>query len=331
MEYEVTVEDGGQNMPVHYAQDALPPQLSVAPTMEGSQIDSVMRISSLALARPRNEPLALKKAIENANPSWLWRIKNRGEGLSVKCARSIIRYYRNVAVNTFVADTVIPGDNGRMIPSWRLTALAIDMENLVVETSTATVPKPARNNSEADLAYTQRCLQQQLSFLGRIERNAIMKIVPGEWQDQIKEAIYERERSKPLPARIEGLIKSFAAMGISERNMETVLGINPRKMSEGQYQDMLGRGMAVKNDETTKEEAFPELYRHDEASEADLPANTRALNEAIKSAGSTPAGALATARELFGDDIKRLENLTQGQADQLIGKLRDDAMRKMEE
>lgn len=311
------VIEAGELIP--YGNGNLPMSQSVAPTKEGSQIDAVMRLSELAWRRPRNEPAALRKCLAAADASWLWRVPNRGEGLSVKCARSIIRYYQNVAVIPNVLDTMIPTDSG-MKPGWAMTVVAVDMENMVIETSTATTPKPERNKGEKELAYQQRCFQAQLAFLGRLERNAIMKIAPGEWQGQIKAEILRREQGKPLAERVPKLIMALAAIGVNERDIEIVLGCKPLVMAEAQYQDLIGRGGAVKEGECTKDMAFPELAR--EVAAADEPVNITALEREFKTLGIVRATALEIARELHGDTLKRLENMTRAQGEALIATLK---------
>lgn len=234
--------------------DDYPAQLPVQ-QQASSAMGAIMQIAPMAMARPRNENKALQRVLAAADDSWYWAIPNRGEGLSVRGARSAVRHYRNVGVVPYVEEIMLPsGETG-----WRMTVLAIDMENVVIETSSATCTKPTRKKDEKDLAYEQRCFQQQLAFLGRIERNAIFKILPGEWQEQIKGAIFAKRKLDPLPKRINEVVQRCESLGVNVAAIKKLLGCAPQQMSEAQWSDLWGRTNAIKNEGFAVADAFPEL------------------------------------------------------------------------
>lgn len=256
---ETAIVQATTNLPALQSQNN-----SVAPTREGSQINAVMTIGSqLALCNPRNEGAVLRKVLGAADESWLYSIPFAGDngkqnvtGLSVKCARTAVRHYRNVAVFPAVREIVAPNDNGEYVPAWEMTVAVVDLENNVIETTNVVTHKPQRKNGEKDMAYTQRLYRQQLAFLGRVERNAIMKILPGEWVAQIRATIKAKSQLKPLSERVKETVAGCEALGVTKRDLERITGCKADTWSEVQWADIRGRLTAVREGEGDRDEVF---------------------------------------------------------------------------
>lgn len=228
-----------------------------------NQLEVIASLAAVARANPRNEAHALRKILSAADASCVWAVPNRGSGLSVKCARLAVQAYRNVAVIPSIMETLVEVDGGRQVPGWKIQCLAIDMENMVIQMTSGTTTKPARKPGEKDLAYEQRCFQQQLAFSGRIERNAAMKIIPGSWQAQIRQAVDNKARMDPLEKRRLKLKNECAAIGITDQHARDIHGAAISTFNEEQWADFYGRVGAVRNKECTVEDAFPEAFGKD--------------------------------------------------------------------
>lgn len=243
----MTVEDG--NLPAIRSQGSSP-------------IEVIARVSELAIRRPRKEAEVLKKILAAADETSVWTVPNRGTGLSVKLARTALQCFGNAACLPSIEECRIDVPGKGMVPGWRIQTLIVDMESLAIQATTAFTAKPIRNEGEKDLAYEQRCFQQQLAFAGRIERNAIMKIIPGSWHKQIHEAVLMKAKGRPLAERIKVMIASAKAKGITENQLRNLHGVAPNLYSEAQWADVQGRLAAVQNEDLSVADAFHELFQN---------------------------------------------------------------------
>jgi hypothetical protein len=130
------------------------------------------------------------------------------------------------------------------------------MESLAIMSAAGTLVKPERKVNEADLAYAQRCFQMQLSFAARLERNAIFKILPGHWRDQIEDKYRAQQQAQPLAERIPVLVEGFKRFGVTENHLKKRLGVKVKDMTEPQFGELRDLYNALHNGDTTVDEAF---------------------------------------------------------------------------
>lgn len=233
------------------------------------QMAVISHLSELALSHPRDESRALQKVLEAADDSSKYAIPNRGEGLTVNIARTAIRHYRNCFVSPPEISDTMMNRNGQMVPGWSIKIYVIDIENLFTNCASGTVAKPEMKHNEKPLAYDQRCFQTQLAFIGRLERNAIMKVIPGEWKDQIMHAVEAKQKMKPLSQRIARVVEQLESIGVNKAMAKRITGCAPTSWSEGQWANMQGRVSAIKNEGLPFDDVFPELAKDEEKKEAE--------------------------------------------------------------
>lgn len=222
-------------------QDA-PPAVSTT-----AQVAVIAQLSGLARQNPRDEGLALQRTLARVDDTSWWKVPNRGEGASVKIARTAFQRYGNAATLPNVRDI---GDQ------WEITILGIDMETMAISSSVGTVMKPEKRANEKPQAYIQRCFQAQLAFIGRLERNLIFKVLPGDWEAQIEAKYREHQKAKPLAERVPILIDGFKRFGVLPKHLKKRLGVDETKMSEAQFGELRDLYNALHNGDTTVEEAF---------------------------------------------------------------------------
>lgn len=299
----------------------------VAQVAQSAQIATIMQLSDLALRRPRNEGRSLERTLASVDDSSWWSIPNRGDGPSVNIARTGFQKYGNAALIPNYEDIEMPDGKG----AWRITVLVIDMETLCVQTASGTVAKPERRGNEKDLAYTQRCFQMQLAFGGRLERNAIFKILPGHWKDQIENQYKKVVAGKPLGQRIPILMEKFASIGVTEVDVKRLLGVAPRAMTEPQFGELCGTYNAIYTKEITADEAFKRSSAAEmvddipdaEPKSTDFQAAFKNLQAAMEAAGVDEAQVMKECRDAGVTTRKKIQTCEPGELTRIADYVRN--------
>jgi len=250
-EGEVMSENGGEKLPAVRG-ESMP--------AAGSPMEAVLQLTDVAHRYQRNEARALQRSMGAVDESSVWAIPNRGEGLSVKIARTALHHYQNAAVFQNHQDAMILNGDGIPVAGWKLTVMVVDMQNLIVQTSSASCAKPQKRHGEKSLAYEQRCFQTLLAFTGRVERNAIFKILPGEWQPKLLAAFRSKQQARPLADRVAACVQWCDANKISKLALKDIYGVQPEAFGESEWADLCGRINAVKGGHSTLDGAFPEHF-----------------------------------------------------------------------
>lgn len=232
-----------------------------------AMVETICRMSRFVQQMKRDEGLALKKTLEHVDETSFWKIPNRGEGVSVNIARTAFSNFGQCAILPNV--TEVKNASGK--DCWQITVMAIDMRTMSIQSSIGIVQKPERKPMEKDLAYDQRLFQAQLAFSGRLERNAIFKILPGHWKEQIKREFYAKQGAMPLEERVKILFAKFMEYGIQEKDIQSFTGVHKNKLTEPQFGELRGIYNAIYNGDLLPEEAFkknggeqstPQVGRH---------------------------------------------------------------------
>lgn len=290
-----------------------------------SQINMIARISELSLARPRNEKEALRKTMEAVDESSVWSVPNRGTGLSVNIIRTAVRNMTNIAVIPRQFDVMLNTDSGT-VPGWYFEVLAIDMENRNIQVSTGSTPKPRRKPNEKDLAFDQRCFQASLAFLGRLERNAAAKLLPGEWKDKILSKYQEKVKNKPLRTRLAEAAQTSKAIGVTREMVEQLYQVAANDLTETDWADWNGRLNAVTKNELTREQAFPELFNEDGTPRSAVAERVQAQSGQTKQADAKSEEPAPETLKM--EDVTKDEAFAALQPQALFNEMSDNALKK---
>lgn len=224
----------------------------------------------VAMNRPRNvEQVRVKLRKECERPGFAdaayYKIPNRGEGLSIRFAEAALRAMGNVDPRV----TVVYDDTEKRV----LKVDVIDLESNVCITDMIVLMKTierkflkkgeqalsSRINSYGEVVYLRQATDDEMrpvqnSMVSKSFRNGILRLLPGDIQDECKARIRKiREGAIPSDpaAQLRLIIDSFESLGISIPNLQEYIGHDISSCNPKEKDDLRELYSAVKSGETT--------------------------------------------------------------------------------
>lgn len=211
----------------------------------------------VAMNRPRDHELIrarLKKEIERpgfADAAW-YSVPNRGEGFSIKFAEAALRNLCNIDPRS----RIIYDDEDKMI----IVAEVIDLETNVCISNTIIVEKlverqflkkgevaiSQRLNSSGKTVFLRRATKDEIlpmmnSQISKSYRNSILRLLPGDIQDDCKRRILEIRRNndaKDPDALKRQVCDSFDSIGIGPDMLKRFLGHSIDSSSPAELEEL---------------------------------------------------------------------------------------------
>lgn len=114
-----------------------------------------------------------------------------------------------------------------------------------------------------EMLYLQTELDRQDDIdlqiaISKAQRKAILRMAPQWLVDIAMEAAMAGEASTITPEGTKNMVTAFAALGVTQAQLETRLGCKATDITPTQYATLKGVYQGIKDGITTKEEEFPE-------------------------------------------------------------------------
>jgi hypothetical protein len=259
----------------------------IAPSAGQSRAEAEIKAAyALALQRPRNEDRATAALLKRCEkPSFaksalyvLERKNNRtGEvtiikGLNVDFAGEAMRAWENIRISPRIdADT----------PDYMIiTVVGTDLEKnnhveepVYVSKTRWTLKRQAwqvvletRENSSGQLSYKIAATDDEIrenmkAQMGRARRNCILRLIPGDVQEDCKEKILDVRSDLARKAckdtkQLEKLVERFGNLNVSRGDLTRFLGHDPLVLTPEEYDLLIGVGTSLANGDATWEQVM---------------------------------------------------------------------------
>jgi hypothetical protein len=316
----MTTEQGFQGDRIEMASNTI---ASVLAAQAKAEIEARYQV---AMMRPRNiEMVRTKLKAECDRPGFAecayYVIKNRGEGLSIRFAESALRAMGNIDARA----TVIYDDDEKRL----MKIEVLDLESNVGIPTMAVIKKTVerkflqkgeiaistRVNSYNEVVYTRAATDDEVrpkvnSEISKAIRTAILRLLPGDIQDECKARIIEiRKGAIPTDpsAQRRKIIDSFSSIGVTVELLERYLTHGIDTCSDHELQDLRDLYGNIKAGETTFHAALgdkkePEPETESKSTKKGIDAITDKIKDAKKGAAERMrVDCIEQARKLWGD------------------------------
>lgn len=194
-----------------------------------------------------------------------YRIKNRGEGLSVHFARAAMRAMTNMDARS----TIIHDDADMRI----IEVSVVDFESNSAVTNQVIVQKTVerkylkkgevaisqRMNSYGDIVFERRATEEEVTpkqnaMVSKSTRNGIMSFVPGDIQHECKQRIlqiWEGHKTMDVKTQIRKVIDSFATLNVTVDNLVEYLGHGVETSSPSELEELRNLYRSINSGETS--------------------------------------------------------------------------------
>jgi hypothetical protein len=283
----------------------------------------------VAMQRPRNIERvrqSLKQECERAGFAEIayYRIKNRGEGLSVRYAEAAARAMGNVDMK---APVIYDDEEMRII-----RVVVIDIESNAAISSDIVIKKTVerkylkkgevaisqRLNSDGQVVYLRRAIEDEItpkqnSAISKAFRNGILRLLPGDIQDECKQRIlqiWNGDATMDPRLQIRKIIDAFGSIGVDADELVKYLDHKVETCSPAELQGLRDLYRSIKAGETT----FHAELSTKEESEEPKKTKTEQLKDSLRSEVDRKLDpilgpscrlcddAIDMAREIWGDD-----------------------------
>ncbi len=236
--------------------------------------------ATIALARPRDIDLFRTRMMKDCSrPGFAdkayYEVKNRGKGLSIRFAESVLRNYGNLYTEAIVVD-----DNPQVIvirvSVTDLETNACMTKDVPVEKTMERKYKPAdesiilgqRLNSRGEDLYILRATSEE--SLGKVNANIskamrtlILKFVPfdivEECEKKIKQTNRQRDKEDPDAAK-HRLVDSFATVGVTPADLAGFLGKSLQRLQPADLEELRGIWGSLVNGDISWEAILEEKH-----------------------------------------------------------------------
>ncbi len=226
-------------------------------------------LAMMARLHPRNESWALEAMLKELEAvsslitgdknEYFYRIKNRGEGLTIRAAEMIVRRWGNCTTNVRIAKV----EDGAVA-----TGVFVDLENNV-QTSIPTVVSryERRRIYDGHGEFTGKYKMKRLDpdefaiAIGRQSskafRNTVFRSIPRYVTMAIIAKIKKIEGTKyKEPGAIDKMLASFLEVGITRETIEQHLGHPVKSIDEDEFVDLRAIYSGIIEGETSAKKAF---------------------------------------------------------------------------
>lgn len=255
----------------------------------------------VAINRPRNIDVVRKKLLKECDrpgfaESGYYKVQNRGEGLSIRFAEAALRAMGNIDTTV----TVVYDDDDKRV----LKIDVIDMESNARLSDMLVIMKRierkylrdgevairTRLNSYGQTVYLRQATDDEIAPIqgARISkslRNNILRILPGDIQDECKTRILQiRDGDVPKDpgAQKRRVIDSFDGIGISIENLVDYLGHDIDSCSPSEFEELRNLFLNVKSGELR----FHEVLEEAKAERQSTPEKKTKLEELTEKHGA---------------------------------------------
>lgn len=276
----------------------------------------------VAMQRPRNIERVRQALIQECERKGFadiayYRIKNRGEGLSVRYAEAAARAMGNVDMKA----TVIYDDEEMRI----IKVVVIDIESNAAISSDVVIKKvierkylkkgevaiSQRLNSDGQVVYLRRATEDEItpkqnSAISKAFRNGILRLLPGDIQDECRHRIlqiWNGDATMDPRLQIRKIIDAFGSIGVDADELVKYLNHKVETCSPVELQGLRDLYRSIKAGETT---FHAELSTKDEPADSKK-TKTEQLKDSLRSDTDKKVDRLRNeavdmAKEIWGDD-----------------------------
>lgn len=253
--------------------------------------------ATVAMGRPRDIETVRQKLKEDCEREGFaecayYRIKNRGEGLSINFAKAALRAMTNIDVRSQI---IHDDDDMRIIET-----SVVDLESNSGETTQIIVSKTVerkylakgevaishRVNSKGETIYTRRAtddevLAKQNAAISKTKRNGILMHVPGDILFECKRRIlqiWDGDRKLDLKQQSRKIIDSFASLNVSVSMLTEYLGHKIETSSPSEMDELRNMYRSIRSGETT----WHAIAAEKEEAEEPKPSSVEALKQRLE-------------------------------------------------
>lgn len=268
----------------------------------------------LALRRPRDwDEVRVRMLRECARPGFaecaIYRkpIGKGVEGLSIRFAEAALRHMGNLLAET---PTVYDDAEKRIIrvSVTDLESNATVQKDIVVEKvvershlKDGQTAISKRTNSNGKTTYLvgateDDLLNKEAALISKALRNAILRLVPGDLQDECEAAIRSTRQNaaaKDPDGERRRLVDAFSVIGVGPADLKEYLGHDLEKIVPAEIDELRGVYTGLKDGEITSWSAVLEVKtgRAAKGASGEAPSATASAKEKLKNAKAAKAGA----------------------------------------